>query len=148
MKYRSTLNVVLSGMKEAPMPDGIAALYAYGSVVRGTFRNDSDIDIAMLPSYTTNDIERLRLMSHGEAIVRSALNKIGMRREVSILDMRGKYISLQLLYHIITEGIVLYQSATAERIFFELAVKREYFDFIPYLFSLRKRKYGDLYQKI
>jgi hypothetical protein len=62
--------------------------------------------------------------------------------------MRGKYVSLQLLYTIITEGKLLYESAHKERIYFEHALKREYFDFIPYLLLLRKRKYGDLYKKV
>jgi len=142
------MDVLLSEIKEIAVPDGIIALYAYGSIVHGKLRNDSDIDIAILPSYDTNDFERLQLLSKGGAIITSALKSMGIRREVSVLDMRGKYVSLQLLYRIITEGKLLYESAHKERIYFEHAIKREYFDFIPYLLFLRKRNHGDLYKKV
>jgi len=148
MKPRNMMDVLLSEIKVIPVPDGIIALYAYGSIVHGKLRNDSDIDIAMLPSFDTNDFERLQLLSKGGAIITSALKSMGIQREVSVLDMRGKYVSLQLLYTIITEGKLLYESAHKERINFEHALKREYFDFIPYLLLLRKRKYGDLYKKV
>ena len=42
---------------------------------------------------------------------------------------------------------MIYQSAPSERIYFEHVIKREYFDFIPYVLFLRKTKYGDLYKK-
>lgn len=148
MKSQEILDVLREELKKVAVPDGVAALYAYGSIVRDTFRNDSDIDIAMLPSHDTNDMERLRLMSQVEAIIGSALHSQGIHREISVLDMRGKYVSLQLLYNVITRGIVLYQSTSEERISFEHAVTRDYFDFVPYLLSIRKRKYGDLYKKV
>lgn len=136
------LDLFIARIKETPLPKEIVALYVYGSIIQGKLRVDSDVDIALLPSFETNDFDRLQLISKTGAIVTSALNSIGIHKEVSILDMRGKYVSLQLLYKIITEGIMIYQSATAERIYFEQAIKREYFDFIPYVLSLRKRKYG------
>jgi len=148
MKPRNMMDVLLSEIKVIPVPAGIIALHAYGSIVHGKLRNDSDIDISMLPSFDTNDFERLQLLSKADAIVASVLNRMGIRREVSVLDMRGKYVSLQLLYRIITEGKLLYESAHKERIYFDHAVKREYFDFIPYLLFLRQRKYGDLYKKV
>jgi predicted nucleotidyltransferase len=142
------LDLFIAKIKEKPMPNEIVAIYVYGSFVQGKLRDDSDVDIAVLPSFETNDFDRLQLISKTVAIVASVLNSIGIHKEVSILDMRGKYVSLQLLYKIITEGIMIYQRAPAERIYFEQAVKREYFDFIPYVISLRKRKYGDLYKKV
>jgi predicted nucleotidyltransferase len=142
------LDLFIAKIKEKPMPNEIVAIYVYGSFVQGKLRDDSDVDIAVLPSFETNDFDRLQLISKTAAIVASVLNSIGIHKEVSILDMRGKYVSLQLLYKIITEGIMIYQSSLTERIYFEQTVKREYFDFIPYVISLRKRKYGDLYKKV
>jgi predicted nucleotidyltransferase len=139
--------LLISKMKEIPMPESIAAMYVYGSIVPGRLRNDSDIDIAILPSFETNDFEKLQLISKVAAIITSALKTIGTDREVSVLDMRGRYVSLQLLYKIITEGTLIYDSDSTQRIDFENAIKRDYFDFEPYLLGLRKRKYGDLYQK-
>lgn len=147
MKSRHMTELLISKMKEIPMPESIAAMYVYGSIVPGRLRNDSDIDIAILPSFETNDFEKLQLISKVAAIITSALKTIGTDREVSVLDMRGRYVSLQLLYKIITEGTLIYDSDSTQRIDFENAIKRDYFDFEPYLLGLRKRKYGDLYQK-
>jgi len=66
---------------------------------------------------------------------------------MSILDMRGRYVSVQLLYKIVTEGVLIYERDVAQRREFENAVKREYFDFGPYLVSLRERKYGHILQE-
>ncbi|MBE0425972.1 MAG: nucleotidyltransferase domain-containing protein [Nitrospirae bacterium] len=41
------------------MQDRIAAIYVYGSIVKGRLRNDSDIDIAMLPSFEINVSEKI-----------------------------------------------------------------------------------------
>ena len=66
------------------------------------------------------------------------------RREISILDLRGKFVPLTLQYKVITEGILLYEKDTWERIEFENTVKGEYFDFRPFLQHLRKKKYGHI----
>ncbi len=129
------------------MPNDIAAIYLYGSVVKGRLRADSDIDIAMLPFYDVDAFRRLELISKVEGIFTSLLREIGIEREVSILDLRDKYVSLQLQYNIITKGVLVYEKDTSERLEFENAVKREYFDFEPYLRFLREKKYGDIPQK-
>lgn len=147
MRSRNIIDLLKSKIKEIPVPYRIAAIYVYGSGVQGRLRNDSDIDIAMLPSFETNDFEKLQLISKVDAIITSAIKSIGIDREVSVLDMRGRYVSLQLLYKIITEGALIHDSDPLQRTDFENAVKREYFDFEPYISYLRKRKYGDLYQK-
>ena len=88
------------------------------------------------------------MISKAEAIFTLFLKKIGIRLEISIFDLRGKYASVQLQYKVITEGIAIYTKDISERLEFENAIKREYFDFEPYLRSLRKRKYGDILQKV
>lgn len=134
-------------LEEISMPEGITAIYIYGSILKGKLRSDSDIDIAMLPSYGINNLEKLQLISKIESIFTSFFKSMGHNREVSVLDMRGRYVSLQLLYKIITEGMPVYEKDVLQRLEFENAIKREYFDFKPYLMHLRERKYGDLLQK-
>lgn len=148
MKFLNINELLKSKMKEIPMPDRIVAIYVYGSIIHDKLRNDSDVDIAMLPSFETKDLERLQLISKVQAIILKAFKSIGIDREVSVLDLRGKYVSLQLLYSVVTKGILIYEINPIERIDFENAVKREYYDFIPYLIYLRKKKYGDLYKKV
>jgi len=140
----------LSKLKEMEisLPEGLVAIYLYGSSVTGKLRVESDIDIAILPSYKTSEDERLILISKVESIIARLLVEKGIRREISIVNLRDKFLSLTLQHKIITEGFLLYEKEAMERLEFENAVKREYFDFAPYLIRLRKRKYGDLHTKI
>lgn len=130
------------------LPKGLIAIYLYGSSITGRLRAESDIDIAMLPSFQTSEDERLILISQVEGIIAEFLAEHGIRREISVVNLRDKFLSVSLQYKIVTEGVLLYEKGTAERFEFENSVKREYFDFAPYLAQLRKRKYGDLYAKI
>jgi predicted nucleotidyltransferase len=59
MKSQNITDLLLSKMKEISMQDRIAAIYVYGSIVKGRLRNDSDIDIAMLPSFEINVSEKI-----------------------------------------------------------------------------------------
>jgi len=132
------------------MPQEIAAIYLYGSSAIARFREESDIDIAILPSHRTTEEERLVLIAKIEGIIEKLLGGKGIHREISILDLRGKFVPLTLLYKVITEGILLYENKkeTFERLEFENTVKREYLDFMPYLKLLRKRKYGHVLQEV
>ena len=148
MKSQNIINFLKPQIKHVLFPDGIEAVYLYGSAVKDRLRMDSDIDVAMLASYHVDDLEILELMSKVEAIFTLLLKKIDIRQEISIFDMRSKYASIALQYKIITEGIVLYTRDISQRLEFENAVKREYFDFVPYLTNLRNRKHGNIFQKI
>ena len=132
------------------MAQEIVAIYLYGSSAIGRFREESDIDIAILPSHRTTEEERLVLIAKIEGIIEKLLGGKGIHREISILDLRGKFVPLTLQYKVITEGILLYENKkeTFERLEFENTVKREYFDFMPYLKLLRKRKYGHILQEV
>jgi predicted nucleotidyltransferase len=141
---------ILMNLKETgfSMPERLVAIYLYGSSMTGRLRVESDIDIAILPSYQTSGGERLILISKVESIIAKLLGEKGIRREISIVNLRDKFLSLTLQYKIITEGLLLYEKEPMERLEFENAVKREYFDFAPYLSLFRKRKYGDLHSKV
>ena len=130
------------------MPEGVVAIYLFGSSIAGRLRIESDIDIAILPSYRTTDDERLILISKVESIIAKLLGEINIKREVNIVNLRDKFLALTLQYRIVTEGLLLYEKDTVERIEFEIGVKSEYFDFRPYINRLRKGKYGDLHEKV
>lgn len=147
MKIQSTIDVLQARLRHFLTPDAIEALYLYGSIVEGKLRVDSDIDIAMLAPFDADDMERLELLSRLEGIFVPLFRESGFCQEVSILDLRSKYISIELQYKIITEGSLVYQKDSYQRFEFENAVKREYFDFIPYLTFLRKKKIGHIPQK-
>jgi len=141
---------ILIKLKEmdTSMPEELIAIYLYGSSITGRLRVESDIDIAILPSYKTTEDERLIMISQVESLIAKLLKERGTQREISIVNLRDKLLSLTLQHKIVTEGLLLYEKESMERIEFENAVKREYFDFAPYLARLRKRKYGDLHAEI
>ena len=50
---------ILRKVKSMDIPEGVVAIYLYGSSVNGKMREESDIDIAFLPSFKTTLDERL-----------------------------------------------------------------------------------------
>lgn len=130
------------------LPEEVAAVYLYGSAVKDRLREESDVDIAILPSHRFAEEGKLVLIAKMESIVDKLLRAKGVKREISILDLRGKFVSVTLQYKVITEGVLLHERDPLERIEFENAVKREYFDFVPFLRFLRKKKYGNILEEV
>jgi predicted nucleotidyltransferase len=130
------------------IPEEIIALYLYGSVIEGRLRKESDIDIAVLPSYKITVEARLGLIARIESIFSQLLRGSSGLREISVADLRGKFVPLTLQYKIITDGILVYEKDALERLDFENAVKGEYFEFVPYLHLLRKKKYGHIHAEV
>lgn len=56
--------------------------------------------------------------------------------------MRGKYVSIKLLFNIIQKGRCIYEKSQDEHLEFKNFVTREYFDLKPFLYKLRMEKYG------
>lgn len=148
MEVDEILRNVRSEKISRSVPKEIIAIYLYGSSVTGKLRKESDIDIALLPSYKTTEEKRLITIAQLEGVIEKLLREMGISREISVLNLREKYVSVSLQYKVITEGILIYEKDALERLEFENTVKREYFDFVPYLRFLRKRKDGHLLQKI
>jgi len=145
MKTDHVIKSLERGLETVAVPENIAALYIYGSLIKGKLRSDSDIDIAMLTFHDVEDMERLALIANIEALFTNMFTSTGLHHEVSVFDMRSKYASLQLLNEVVTKGICVYERMRDERLEFENIIKGEYFDFVPFLRSLRKRKYGFIY---
>ncbi|MDO8957051.1 MAG: nucleotidyltransferase domain-containing protein, partial [Deltaproteobacteria bacterium] len=78
----------------------LTALYLYGSSVKGRLREESDVDIAILPSHKIDEEERLILIAKVEGVIDKLLREKGTRREISILDLRGKFVPLTLQYKV------------------------------------------------
>ena len=145
---KKVINALKTKLSDITIPEGIEAIYLYGSIVKNKVRADSDIDVAMLPTHKIDDFGRLELISKIQSIFTSLFLKAGFKQEISVLDLRGKYSSLQLLYKVITEGVFVFERDRLQRLDFENAVKRDYFDFEPFLRLLRKEKHGTLFQKV
>ncbi len=115
---------ILRKVKSMDIPEGVVAIYLYGSSVNGKMREESDIDIAFLPSFKTTLDERLILISKVEGTIAKLLREKGIRREISVVDLRGKFIALTLQRKIIAEGILLYEKDVMERV--DSAAKNDY----------------------
>jgi predicted nucleotidyltransferase len=147
MKNNDLRDKLKNRIKTIKLPQGIVGLYLYGSVLNDNLRTDSDIDVGMLTSHRVKPIDRLNLIAVVEAEIKSLFASLDYEREISVLDMRGKYVSVPLLFKVVTEGFLFYEKNRNERINFENAIKSEYFDLKPYIDSLIKEKYEDLLKK-
>ena len=148
MKKQDVPGILKSKLNDSAIPASVSAIYIYGSILKGKLRADSDIDVAMLSRGGIDVMKRFELMADVEGILTTLLRELGFRQEVSVLDLRGDYVSLSLQYSVVTEGELVFERDTLERAEFENAVKRDYFDFVPYLRFLREAKHGSLSQKI
>jgi predicted nucleotidyltransferase len=129
------------------VPDEIVAIYLYGSILKGRLRLESDIDIAILPHYKVNEMKALELISKIESIFTKVFKKFGILNEVSIVNMRGKFVSIELLFNIILHGICVFEKSMDESLEFKNFVMREYLDFRPFLKKFRKEKYELIHQE-
>lgn len=121
----------------------VAAVYLYGSLVKGLLRQDSDVDIAILPAPNISKDEVLNLISQVEDIVSRVLFKSDMKRDISIINMADRLTSVLLLFSIISQGVLIYESKKFRqyRIEFQNMVIREYYDFAPYYMNEVKKRY-------
>ncbi len=116
----------------AARPDGIAAAYLFGSLGRGTAGSESDVDVAVLfkrrppaalnapPLVLEGDLERL----------------LGRCVDLVVLNSAPP----DLVHRILRDGRILFEGDRSARIAFEVRVRNEYFDLLPFLRRYRKRE--------
>jgi predicted nucleotidyltransferase len=114
----------------------VAAAYVYGSVARGTMTPFSDVDIALLlktpadadtsySSQPSSDYDRLMLELTIQGEIEETLG-------FSPVDVRSINAAPLLVQgHIIQNGIRIYERDHAQRVAFEVATRKRYFDFAP-----------------
>lgn len=138
---------ILEELSNYEVPEDIVAIYLYGSILRGKLRVDSDIDIAFLPHFKVDEFRALELISLIESIFTKIFKKIGFLHQISVLNMRGKYVSIELLFNIIRNGVCLYEKSKDEHFEFKNFVMREYLDFKVFLDELREKRYDLVLKK-
>lgn len=104
--------------------DFVLAAYLFGSQAKGAAHKDSDVDIAVLfaqqlkpEEYTDKQIAIMNNISQ-------ALN-----READVVVLNSA--SLFLKYHILKEGVKIYERPGRDERSFEAKAITEYFDFLP-----------------
>jgi predicted nucleotidyltransferase len=111
-------------------PCGIAAAYLYGSVARGTARDDSDVDVAVLferdPPQTLEGL-------HAD-LAHALEEALGRPVDLAILNRAP----VDLAHRVLRDGVLACDANRSARIRFEVRARNEYFDLEPYLRRYRR----------
>ena len=111
---------------------GLVAAYLFGSVARGEEGKDSDIDVAVvLGRHGGVDLADL----DGCARLQSELAGL-LHRDVDLVPLDAAPPDLQ--FRVLRDGILLFEADHAARVEFEIHVRNEYFDLLPYLTRYRQ----------
>jgi len=106
--------------------DEVVAIYLFGSVAEGKARKGSDIDIAVLFDDNISMEERfdrkLTFIINLEDLLQS---------EVDVIDLLASSLAFQ--HRVLRKGKLVFERDRKKRIYYETRLRREYFDFKPYL---------------
>lgn len=118
---------------------GLAAAWLFGSRARGTSRERSDVDVAIL---LTKDPPRTLDAVPAELAARleKALGRGAPRLDVVVLNRA----SADLVHRVLRDGKLLGDSDRSARIRFEVKKRNEYFDLRPLLDRYRKPAVTDV----
>lgn len=117
----SNIAVINSILKK---DDSILAVYLFGSQVKGSPNKYSDIDIAILFDNQTKGEEYTEKQI---AIINSLSEAINREVDAVILNRAPLFLK----YHILKEGIKIYERPDRIEHAFEANAIIEYFDFLP-----------------
>ncbi len=113
-----------------PSAPGIAAVYLFGSVARGTARADSDVDVAVLyekdPPPTLEGLP-LDLEGDLERLLGLAVDVVALNRA-----------PVDLVHRVLRDGLLVVDADRQARILFEVKARNEYFDLLPTLERYRR----------
>lgn len=108
------------------------AVYLFGSFARGTERQQSDVDVAILYADTpAKTLDGLPLTLE-EGLERH----LGRAVQVVVLN----HVSADLIHRVLMDGKLLIDRDPSSRIQFEVRARDEYFDLQPILRRYRKTR--------
>jgi len=120
--------IIANYFREKP---GIAAVYLFGSVAKGTARPESDVDIGVL--YRATPAPTLLDQPFSDEADLAQL----LARPVQVIVMNGA--PADLVHRILRDGILVLEPDKSRRIAFEVRARNEYFDLLPMLREYRRR---------
>ena len=109
----------------------ISAAYLFGSWARGSQRDDSDVDVAVLFE-SSRPRTLLGLPTELEATLGRACG-----REVQVVDLERAPVDL--VHRVLRDGVLLVERDRSARIRFEVHRRNQYFDLLPHLERYRGR---------
>lgn len=110
---------------------GIAAVYLYGSVARGTAHDDSDVDIGVLYERPPEGT----LLAQPFADEADLAELLAHRAQIVVMN----HAPPDLVHRILRDGILLLEPNRSRRILFEVRARNLYFDLLPMLRQYRER---------
>ena len=124
-----------------PVCQSIKAVYLFGSVLDSNrFKTASDIDIAFLVDRNLYKKDPLSATSSSYLLATEIGLRFDRQTDVTILNSA----SLETAYQIIVTGELIYEYDNNLRIEYEIALKGLYFDFKPFLNTLRSQHISKL----
>jgi len=110
--------------------DGLAAVYLFGSVARGTAGPDSDVDVGVLFQE-----EPAAVLSSSTLRLEGALEDLlGLRCQVVAMNTAPVDLAIRIL----RAGVLLLDRDRSARIRYEVRTRNEYFDLEPHLRRYRR----------
>jgi predicted nucleotidyltransferase len=134
----SATSIIKALRKAIDMTDSqgvIAAVYLFGSFLRGGLRIDSDIDLAFLLDEKAYKSDPIIAMSPAHLIAAKVGMQLDRETDVTILNSA----SLEMAYEVVTSGKCLFELDPDIRMEYEIKIKGMYFDFRPFLEELRAK---------
>jgi uncharacterized protein len=107
----------------------IVCVYLYGSVARGESQAQSDIDLAVL--YAQDPPRTLE----GLGFDLSDKLERYLRKPVDLVVLNRAPVDL--IHRVLRDGVLVYDRNPSVRIRFEVKVRNDYFDLLPYLQQYR-----------
>ena len=107
----------------AAVPDGVVAVYLFGSVARGQAGRSSDVDVGVLfevPPPATLQGMHLDLAAELEAAIGRPVDLVVLNRAPA-----------DLIHRVLRDGILVIERDRSRRIQFEVKARNEYFDLAP-----------------
>lgn len=115
-------------------PRDIVAAYLYGSAARGTARDGSDVDVAILLRESPHPrLEALCLDLEGELE-----RDLGLPVDLLVLNTAPP----DLVHRVLRDGVLVLERDASARIRFEVRARNEYFDLRPRLDEYRRISQG------
>lgn len=111
---------------------GIAAVYLFGSMARGTAHSDSDVDIGVL--FEVAPPKTLAGQPFGMAADLGSL----LGREVEIIVLNDAPVDL--VHRVLRDGIIVSEPNKSKRIAFEVRSRNLYWDLKPMLDEYRRAR--------
>jgi predicted nucleotidyltransferase len=107
----------------APVPQGVVAIYLFGSVARGTARASRDVDVGVLYEVTPP----ATLEGLGFDLAAKLEPAIGRTVDLVVLNRAPA----DLIHRVLRDGILVVETDRRRRIEFEVRARNQYFDLAP-----------------